>query len=361
MKKRFEALDLLKALAIFLIVFYHNIAGSCEMTGQPGFENYGNYYVRALLDVGVPLFFLVNGALLLNRPLDVRAHCFRTLRLIGITFLWAALTLAYIILFRNVEIGSVREFIACLWNWDHAALTHFWFLRTLAVIYLLFPLLKAAFDSCRQGFLFFLGVTALFVFGNSLLSMGLNVGKALLGAPVPSGWYEFFNRYDFLRGKNGFALVYFLVGGLAWESREKLDRKPLRRGAAALFPVLCLLLTCYGAAVSRLTGETWDLVWQGYSTVFTLGAVLSLFVLSLGAEGRGPAWLRGLLRLVGENTLGIFFLHVLLGGTLSSWYRSLPGCQLLPVNLLYAALLTLCCLGLSLLLKKIPGVRRILN
>lgn len=70
---RFQFLDAAKTLAIFLVVMYH-VAGEAFI-GKVHTDDYSTYFyylVYGIATIGVPLFFTINGYLLLNRPLIFR-------------------------------------------------------------------------------------------------------------------------------------------------------------------------------------------------------------------------------------------------------------------------------------------------
>ena len=360
-KPRYDALDLMKAVGIFLVVFHHNNYSVPDLT-VGGFANLGSYWLRSVISLDVVLFFFASGAVLLNKPLNLKRHGRKTLKLAGLTLLWAALTMIVSPLLRGDSFGTIPSVLSHVWNWDTNSLNHFWFLQQMVVLYLLFPLLKSAYDHNRPAFLFFLGVACLFSFGNSFLSMGRNVIRVVLLRRQPEiADYPFFNRFNFLTPIKGFSVAYLMLGGLLWEKREQLNKPRLRRLAAGVLLLSTLLHTSYGLVVSHCTGTTYDLMWPGHDSPFVLIGVLCVFVLCLGLPENGNGPVRRLAVLIGRNTMGLYFLHVIFGGNLARYYRQIPGCALLPVNLLYVLLLTLLSLGVTLLLRKIPWIRNLLG
>lgn len=358
---RYVCLDVLKALAILLVVFQHNFYVPYSITEQPGVWNYVHDFIRAIMSCHVTVFFFVNGALLLTRPMNLKRHIIRTMKLILMIYLWAVLTLVLLSLLRGVGFPSLVKVIQQVWNWDNLALNHFWFLRTMALIYIIFPVIKVIWDRFRPVYWLLLGFMVLVIFGDTFLSMGLNALKVLRGGAPYSGWYGFLGFLSPLRSIHGVALTYFMLGGLLWEKRELLSRKNLRKWASVVFPVSCGLLFFYACIISKYAGSNWDIIFRGYSTVFTLMGVLCLYTMALGLEQRNHGPFVKLLQLVGQNTLGIFYLHVVFGGVLAPYYKMLPGFDLLPVNLIYTIFIVLLSLAVTVLLKKVPVVRKIME
>lgn len=120
-RPRIIGFDLIKTLAIFLVVFYH-----------VGGVNYGEvipgeYYMPNLNKVlssfsaaSVPLFFMVNGALLIPLHLSLKQLFLKSLRLI------------FLYIFGKV----VLQHLLCQQLFGiHHEMVHFWFLLTLAAVY----------------------------------------------------------------------------------------------------------------------------------------------------------------------------------------------------------------------------------
>ncbi len=125
--KRYFGYDLLKALAIFMVVFYHmnmlDFAFDSEFVYFPNL----NKSIQILAAAGVPLFFLVNGSLTLGKKLTSRKLIDKLGRLLYISVIWTVLLRIVVIgfLLKNEISLSINEF-----------LNYYWFFYSLAVAYL---------------------------------------------------------------------------------------------------------------------------------------------------------------------------------------------------------------------------------
>ena len=114
-----------------------------------------------------------------------------------------------------------------------------------------------------------------------------------------------------------------------------------------------LLFLAYGYSI--LSKKTWDIVWYGYTTVFTLFNVVCLFVLSLNVRRTGP-----LVRAISGNTLGIYLMHIIAQEIVGRWFAGVPAFQTFWASCLYAAVVLVLCLAVCLPLKKIPVLKKLI-
>ena len=74
---RIWGLDALKALAICMVVPLHTGLFNIDIIDNPSVQTYLQFAIRIACE-GVPIFFFVNGFLLLSdKPFDERKHCRR--------------------------------------------------------------------------------------------------------------------------------------------------------------------------------------------------------------------------------------------------------------------------------------------
>lgn len=119
--ERFYSFDLLKFIAIVLVVCYHSFC-----LGQ------GAVYdvCFPLFSLGVPLFFIVNGALLFNKALDTKKHYKKIVRIVLLTVIW---TFGVILVIDFIEEKglSFTDIIKIAWYGDSKyVVNQYWFLKT---------------------------------------------------------------------------------------------------------------------------------------------------------------------------------------------------------------------------------------
>lgn len=359
---RYAFIDLLEAMAILMVLIYHGNTGYTDFVEVPTFARYAAYSVRGIVTTSVPLFFMANGFLLLPKPLNLKRHTIKTLRLAVLTVLWGAISLVLLSLMKQ-EPMTLRGFIHDLITWRYGWINHLWYMGALVCIYLLFPLIRSAYDHPKV-FLWFTAVCCILSFGNTMLNGALTLLRTLLGHP-PEDYMtaNIFNMFNPLRGLYGFSVAYFCLGGLAHRYLPQITAIPAKRrnliAGLVLLLSLCLL-PAWGIFCSHLGGYRWDIGTRGHDTVFGLFATLSLFVLSLNYSG-GDAAPHRFLRLISCNTLGIYFIHELLIHPTRATVWEIPLFCTLPGNVVYGFLLLCGSLLITLLLRKIPVLRQLVQ
>jgi surface polysaccharide O-acyltransferase-like enzyme len=304
------------------------------------------------------LFFFTNGALLLKKGLSIKKLIANMISIVLLFIFWGSVTLL-ILMPINHEFLSLREFLNALFylkiHWNN----HLWFLGALCTIYIFFPLIKLAFDRQRKSLYFFLAVVFVMTFGNVFLTQCLNIVRALFHMDGANTTKNFFGLFNPFVGFYAYSIVYFILGGLLFERRNAfLERRWIK--PSVILIIFCMtVLTLYGVMISRKFGEVYDLVWNGMVTIPVLLMVASLFILSLQYNGQRKY--SNIIRLVGQNSLGIYFVHVPWGTLLIKYFKMFPYSTNIFTNVILAFVILVVSLFSVLLLKKNPLAGRLVT
>jgi surface polysaccharide O-acyltransferase-like enzyme len=321
---------------------------------------YLNYLVISLFSTCVPIFFFVNGGLLLNKSsFDLKKHISKTIQIILLTLIWGVITMIALSFILKEPIG-VRRIIRGVLELRQQWVNHLWFMEALVVIYFFFPLIYLAYHKQKEIFHFFFVVVCIFSFGNYFIGMGGIVLSSITGKFQNTYFLiNHFSEFNPFRGIYGFPLGYFLLGGVIFNYRDWISEKVKKSWAWFVLLASTLLLGSFGILLSFRMGEIWDVVFEGYESIFTLVNVLALFVISLHYKPRG--WLGKGIQQVSENTLGIYFIHVILGYLLSPYFEMIPSHNTFILTMLFGLILLLISLITVLTLKSVPIVKRLFS
>ncbi len=303
---------------------------------------------QSFVILGVPLFVMLSGVLLLqpsktNEP--IRVFLKKRLSRIGLAFLfWSAIYFAwsYYVNHQTLTVNSVFQSLL-----NGGAYFQFWFIYLIMGIYLITPILRIFVAHANRSLLRYLLI--LWFIAASLLPLlhlitGFEVDQNLF---LLSGW-----------------IGYFILGLYLMGTMPKT--KTLKRLFAA-----GIILTILGSWLMAYPFHSLD---QYYFFAFTLSAnvILSSVALFSLLIKHPPNWpgnnhhrFSRLIHTISANTLPIFFLHIIVLETLN---KGLLGFRisLMDINPIIeipiAAVVALfICLGLILLMKKIPVLNKLIG
>lgn len=331
-------LDLCRVVACLAVTAIHTVMLFWDFS--PASPSWAFWNLLSLaVRFGVPLFFLLGGALLLGRErLDFRRHLHRILHLIVLFYVWSALCRCL-----DAACGRVWTDGEPLGLLILRGYYHLWFLPALALCYCALPLLHGAMhggaDNLRRG--------ALLLF---FVVLALAVLDAVPDKPewlsaLLSPWRLSHFRY----------LIYLLLGWLL--TRRTLSGRALTAlGLASLAALLLMAFLNRRAALAA--GEAVD-VYYGYLTPSAALGACFVFALCQRFEPRAAKH-AALLRTLSGCTLGVYLIHPILIDLLRGHvdFAAHSAVWLFPAAYLTVVLLPL---GLTLLLQKLPPLNKLIS
>ena len=355
--KRLDHLDLLKFLSIFSVIFFHCLTVSINFQSHK-LSAYLTYFSISCLSVSIPTFFLINGRLLFNKPFLLKKHFKKIMHLIIIVIIWDFFNVFIKGTFLYHE-TAFKDLLHHMWAFDAGWSNQLWFLMSLFILYLFFPIFKVAYD-LKKGYLFFFFVIAFcLIFGNSTLLLLLRIAEVILNIPFTNSDVNFFNQFNPFRGIYGFTFIYFLLGAFCLPLEKLKQTKAKFCISLSIFLISILLLTSYGVFCSLYSGTYFDTVWGGFDTLFTFIGTICLFFCSLTYHA--PANIIGtFIQFISKNTLGIYLLQSILSDFARSFLSFLGYTDNIFIDLICSFLLLCLCAILIYLLKKLPIISKII-
>lgn len=353
---RLIEIDYMEIIAIFFVVFYHCGRYSFDFLNNCAVSDYLIYFSRTILATCVPIFFFANGYLLLNKPFDLKKHIKKTLTLFLLVFIWAFLLMPLYLLIANEPVTLSAIVVPILNLSVDYDMNLFWYLGALICIYILFPVLKVCFDNNKKAFAFFVIVicflTLVFDLVNEVFLVSGTVTHTLEnGIEVPI--ITMFNPF---RGAYGYSFVFFGIGGLIFDFKDRILKiKAYKRNLISIFGIFinCICLFVMGLLHSKfITNNPWDIVWNGYDTVFNLLNVLFIFTLCLNFKKDNK-----LIKAISCNTLGIYFIHGLFITLIERFF--INALNNFGMSIVTAFIVLLCSFLVSFIMKKIPLIKKL--
>ena len=298
-EKRSVGLDLLKIAACFSVVVLHVASGiATENTGYT--ISHALYYTAGL---AVPMFFMVNGNLLLNRPsIDYRYIIKKVLRILLVVFTWNVLFAVAVFVVERKITNPVVTSLENLLSIGHFA--QFWFFGALIILYLVLPLLHRYFSKMIPALI----MTGFFIL-LSLIVDAVNIVRCAQGNPTLDGHvYQTFRLWTWL--------AYYCLGGLLGKEQIKeFVLKHLRVPAKyLLFVISLLVINIYQYHMGLLYKNQY--AEQFYVNIFMFVYVISLFILIYNRNFKHSK----IIGFVGGNIMGIYIVHTSVIGLIMRFY-----------------------------------------
>lgn len=124
---------------------------------------------------------------------------------------------------------------------------------------------------------------------------------------------------------DSFALIYFIAGGMIYKYRKEIFKKQKRVKIMLSLAGCSFILMLYGLWYMKRIGEYFNIVWNSYPCIaLFIGSVILVNEL-MNKNLVLPEKILGLLTRLSKNSMGIYFVHLLIGTLLKSFYYLLPG------------------------------------
>lgn len=337
MDRRYE-LDRNRIFACLMVVVLHTAASGWHIDpALPAWRifNLVNMAVRA----GVPLFFMISGALFLPRKeLPLRRFLLRNgLRLLVLYGVWSAL---YEL--NRLRLGAPWPGLSSFLSGVARGHYHLRFLLMLAVAYLLLPAAHSCIHGKRLGAGYLLGL-----FGLAAVKANL-----LLVPRLPEPLRALLDQLD---GAHAVYVGYMVLG--YWLSQRRFGAGA-RMVCPAVYAGVTLLAAWGNRWYSLRQGEASEWLY-GYLCAATLVQAVccfSFFQSLRGVRVRHP----GALQELSACTLGVYLLHPFVLETLARHRISAAAAPAGALPLLCLLVLAICLAG-TFVLRRIPGVRQLIS
>lgn len=346
--------DLIRTIAMLAVPLLH-AAGRFTITPQQLFQlghlELASWFIvdlyQSLAVIGVPLFLMLTGALLLQPEKNDNLSGFFKKRWarIGLpTLFWGVSYFAWDFLVVNIPF-TVDTIIQGILNGPY---TQFWYLYVLVGLYLFTPILRVFIAHADPVVVKYF--ITLWIIGVAVLPF--------------FGLFTTFELTDNLFTLTGY--VGYLVLG------TYLSTVQVRRRTTLLLAILGIVLTAVGTFVMAATvGGSEMYFFQQYFSPTVILSSVSLFLLLLTIlppanqnEGK-PSVLGKLIKVISLNTLGIFLIHVMINETVQRGYLGFMLNRDILNPVFEVPLLAMIVLFTSLVIlvgaKKIPYVNRLVG
>jgi surface polysaccharide O-acyltransferase-like enzyme len=345
--------DLIRTIAIALVILLHASNEALQATSMPVAYWWTAAIYKSLALSCVPLFVMLSGALLLqpaklNEP--IRVFLKKRLSRIGLAFaFWSAIYIAWSFNTANPPVVFTLENLgqSIVRSLFSGAYYHFWFMYLIVGLYLITPLLRAVIAGGNWKVLRYL--VLLWFGGVAVLPLAEFVSGQVLNGAI------------------------FLIGGFVGYFVLGICLQKVRLQSSILYGLVIVgfVGTVFGIWLMNypLSALAQNNYFFEYLTIFVVTGSAALFLILLKFRpdwpGTNHTTASRIVQDISKNTLPIFLFHVII---LESFERGFFGFKLSFTTLnpiieipLLAALTFFITLGLVLLMRKVPILKKLIG
>lgn len=344
-------LDLMKTLAIAMVVSLHSGLWHTNFIANSTFATYSQYFLRLIME-GVPIFILVNGYLKLSKPFNFKKHLDKILKLFIIYIVWSFI-LTILLSLINKDSISFKYLIESVMLTDSFKYTGIlWFVRYLILLYFIFPIIKYIYDNNYSLFKYLFIVLVVFTFGFNFLYLIIDLINYKNAISILASFRVFINSFS-IRIVDNIYLLYFMLGGIVYNEKDKIcNNKALILGV-----ISWAFAFAYGVIMSKINNTLYtdNYNYGQMMLMFTILGFLFIFT-KLNIKNK---YIKNAIISVSDNSMGIYLIHTVIIALINLIF---PFCE---YGLLVRALSTLIIVILSwllaIILRKIPLVNKLIK
>lgn len=367
LKQRDYSLDLLKILAIIFVTSYHFAINGLgfEYVQSLSFNKVISTALFMINTLCIPLFLIVNGALLLGKSdgnINIKKHIKKCVIMLITLYIWTFITILIIGLYKHIDLLSIRkkDWINAIFffrQFPGVDLSHLWFIPMLLSLYFIYQFILHFMNnnnSASKYLIIFICVLLVFMVAYGDLYY---IQKCIWGQQIIDT--RGLDRLSPFRMSIEGYLFYFILGGVIYRNKEKFTKIKWYILLPLFFIGLVWLFVYW-----RCQKDYWDYIFGGYNLLPTVLMTVCTFVLFLKFPNeiiQKNKVATFVIEAIGGNTLTIYYTHWILGYTLL--YKVLPHIQSFNIwtNLLKAIIFVLIGATIGWLLKKIPKIGKYIN
>jgi surface polysaccharide O-acyltransferase-like enzyme len=287
-------LDLLKSIACISVVILH-VAGIIATNDNNYTINHTLYYTAT---IAVPIFFMVNGYLLLNKKnLNYKYIIKKISNILLVIFAWNIIIFLGDMVIKKKISNPFYLSLENLMQKDY--FWQFWFFGALIIIYIFLPIIYRYFNSNYKNALLITSIFIIISFGIDLLSLIRSIkGFSIIQINV----IQTFRIWTWFS--------YYLLGGLIGKTEIKsfILKKINFKVNLILVIIMTVIVNIYEYTVSINVYHN-PYAEFFYDNIFVFIWIISLFALIYRQDFSKNKY-KSIIEFISNNSMGVYILHV---------------------------------------------------
>ncbi|MDO5387922.1 MAG: acyltransferase family protein [Clostridia bacterium] len=304
---KFLGMDVIRVVSMFCVIFLHCASNRLRVNMYNTGWSIANM-LTAFATCGVPMFFMISGALILNSKNTLRVKYTlknRILRLMIPMIVWSCIAvLARLYTDERTAVTAGNFYNEMLNFFNRPVAVHLWFMYYLIPMYLISPALKAFTDNSSKNIVRYIIILWLLHILSLTLSGILKEDSQKLMVSV-----SFINNIGFISGYLG----YFILGWYLFNNKTEISSVWL------IIIALCsvVFISVGTTAVSRYN-EFYTETFKSYRSIFVVMLSSSIFIL-LNRIERLPRIIVKIVSEISALSYGVYLSHNVIIDVLNRW------------------------------------------
>ena len=330
-EKRKCWIDICKIIAMFLVIILHTVCNGIK-ENQKDFSLLIYYFGT----FAIPLFFMVNGYLQLNKVKDYKYVLKKILNIFMVCIIWNI----PIVIFKLVIEGESSNIISNVFlNYiQKGFFWQFWFLGALILIYIFLPLIQKLFNKTDK----YKFITILLIIVSSLVDLFNIINNNFLGNDIiKNSIPQVFRIWTWL--------TYFFIGGLVRKNDplKKVDNKKLIVITfVSLFVSVLYAYNFSNILYSNLYAEN---LYDSFIVIVTTFLIFNCFS-RIQTSNK-------LITDIGKLNMGVYIIHP----TIIKIFKYFNLLYNNYLNIIFSSIIFIICIIITKVISKIPYLNKIIK
>lgn len=215
-------------------------------------------------------------------------------------------------------------------------------------------MLKIVHDNDKKVYNYFFIILLIFTMFTNLLSLISNLINTEIKFEGIKIIITYISKFQILYNRN--FLIFFMLGGYLFENKEKFETKKVRIKWIIIGLAAWIMSYIYAIIISKLQNKTYIGSFN-YESIFMPFILIGIFALTFNYKDKNH-WYNKFIETVSKNSLGIYLIHIIIIRILNSVItETLP----IGIRIIKVIFIFLVSLGLTLIIKKIPKINKIIE
>lgn len=302
--KHYDNIDLLKFIAIIMVITQHVPLFECDFIKSGNIGNAIQLFFRLLFS-GVPIFVTVNGFLMLQKEsFDLKKHIIKTIKMFILTCVWAFILIIINLLFDKTPINRTLVIDLFVKTRSGSLYTaELWFMQYLVGINIIYPLIWNIYKNDKKTYYYLFLVIVLFTLGINVIEIIQNIITKQANRNTIQLFIDYLEEFNLLNTDHWF-ILYFMLGGVIYDQYDYLIKH--KRTIVILGICSWVATFIYGYFLSVRNNVFFG---EHYSSTIIFNIVIILAWFMLADSYKDKNIITKCIKIVGTNTFGIYVMH----------------------------------------------------